>query len=70
MLPSSPRFDDSRHEALQQPTSAEKALTREELILLTILRTAREHTLEMFTDRELARLRFVRWLVETGRLSR
>ena len=70
MLPYPQRFGDSGHEAAQQQASAEEALTREELILLTILRTSREHTREMFSDRELARLRFVRWMVESGRLLR
>lgn len=74
MQPYPQRFGNSGHEAAQaqtqQQASAEDALTREEKILLTILRTSRQYAQEMFTDRELARLRFVRWLVETVRLSR
>jgi hypothetical protein len=78
MQPYPQRFGDSGHEAAQQQTQqqtqqeapVEEALTREEMILLTILRTSRQYAQEMFNDRELARLRFVRWLVETGRLSR
>jgi hypothetical protein len=64
MLPHSQRFDDGEGQARLEQCSND-----EELILLRILRARHEHDLQLFSDRELARLRFLRWLVETGRLS-
>lgn len=66
MLPHSQHFDDSGREVLPEQTSGDEG----ELRLLRILRASRERNDDLFTDRELARLRFLRWLVETGRMSR
>lgn len=69
MLPSFHRFDDGEREALLRLSAIGEEFTYEEMTLLRILRSRRRQNLEMFSDRELARLRFVRWLVQTGRVS-
>lgn len=45
------------------------AFHRDELVALMALRTRYESSHDLFDDREWGRLCFLRWLVETGRIT-
>jgi hypothetical protein len=51
------------------PTAPTTLFTSDELRMLRHLRARYEQVQDFFSPRELARLRFWRWLYATGRLS-
>lgn len=54
----------------QQPASAETiTFTRTQWRVLRALRASYAQDPDLWTDRELAHLRFLRWLYRTGRLA-
>lgn len=53
---------------LPQP-AAPQPFTADQLQALTTLRVSYERQPDLFSERELARLHFVRWLYESGRMT-
>lgn len=67
MVPSMPQGYETENE--QSIATQEADFSAVEMERLSAMRDRYSEHHDLFTDRELARLRFVRWMVQTGRLE-
>jgi hypothetical protein len=62
-----PQEYETEHAAAS--AASEACFTDQELARLSALRRRFQQDQDLFSERELARLRFLRWMCETGRLA-